>query len=84
MIDESSLLNLDILEKSKNANKEGNIKKSIVDISGESNSEEIDIQKRDIRDTFYGKIDVSVKTMDIVITVLMIALFASIVLGIVL
>ena len=83
MIDESGLLNLDILEE-KNVNKEGNIKKSIVDISGESNSEEVDIQNRDIRDTFYGKIDVSVKTMDIVITVLMIALFASIVLGIML
>lgn len=39
------------------------------------------VTKKSIRDTLYGKINVSVKTMDIVITILMVALFASIILG---
>lgn len=39
-------------------------------------------EKKRVRDTIYEKIDVSVKTMDKVIIGLMIALTASIILGI--
>lgn len=47
------------------------------DIEGKS----VEVPKKTIRDTFYGRINVSVKTMDLVITVLIIALLASIIIG---
>ena len=40
-------------------------------------------EKKPVRDTLYGRIDVSVNTMDKVIAGLMIALVASIILGVI-
>ncbi|MBM6860930.1 hypothetical protein H9X78_10620 [Clostridium saudiense] len=40
-------------------------------------------EKKTVRDTLYGRIDVSVKTMDKVIVGLMIALAVSIILGVI-
>ena len=40
-------------------------------------------EKKTVRDTLYGRIDVSVNTMDKVIAGLMIALVASIILGVI-
>lgn len=50
-------------------------------ISGDLNDEGTVTYKKTFRDGLYGRIKVSVKTMDIIITVLMIALVASIVIG---
>ena len=77
MIDDSGLLDLDIIKKSDAAR---NIKESIQKDNEESSNEEL--PKKNIRDKLYSRINVSVKTMDIVITVLMIALFVSVILGI--
>lgn len=50
-------------------------------LNGEA-EENKEIPKRDMRDCIYGKIDVSVETMDKVIAGLLIALVASIILGV--
>ena len=43
-----------------------------------------DIPKKSIRDTLYGNLDVSVKTMDKIIIVLFILIFLSLIIGILL
>lgn len=43
-----------------------------------------EVPKKSVRDTLYGNIDVSVKTMDKVIIVLFILIFMSLVIGIIL
>ena len=80
MVDNSGLLDLDIIKKSDKARNAKNIKKFTQEDNEESPNEEL--SKKNIRDKLYGRINVSVKTMDIVITVLMIALFVSVILGI--
>lgn len=43
-----------------------------------------EVPKKSMRDTLYGNIDVSVKTMDKIIVVLFILIFLSLVIGIIL
>lgn len=43
-----------------------------------------DIPKKSIRDTLYGNLDVSVKTMDKIIIVLFILIFLALIIGILL
>lgn len=74
MINDSGLLDLNIIKKTDVDTK--SIKEDHKELSKEVES------KKNIRDKLYGRINVSVKTMDIVITVLMIALFVSVILGI--
>lgn len=80
MVDNSGLLDLDIIKKSDKARNSKNIKEFTQEDNEKSPNEEL--SKKNIRDKLYGRINVSVKTMDIVITVLMIALFVSVILGI--
>lgn len=80
MVDNSGLLDLDIIKKSDKARNAKNIKEFTQEDNEEFHNDEV--SKKNIRDKLYGRINVSVKTMDIVITVLMIALFISVILGI--
>lgn len=50
----------------------------------EINEKENKVEKTTVRDTLYGRIDVSVKTMDKVLVVLTMVLIASIIFGVVL
>lgn len=81
MADDSDLLDYDIMMKSQNIKEAEKLKKEDGD-EGHDN-EKSEIPKKSIRDTLYGGINVSVKTMDIVITVLIVALIASIFLGLI-
>ncbi|MEG2291041.1 MAG: hypothetical protein RSC24_13785 [Clostridium sp.] len=84
MVDDSNLLEQNILVKSKSPSKIKSTSRLTKEVeSGVLDSNEAEVPKKTIRDTFYGRINVSVKTMDIVITVLIIALLASIIIGLI-
>lgn len=84
MVNDSSLLNQNIAVKSKSPSKIKSTNRLTKEIQSEAlESNATEFPKKTMRDTFYGRIKVSVKTMDIVITVLIIALLASIIIGLV-
>lgn len=85
MNNDNKLMHSDLAMESRRLRKEeeDDLTKKIMDSDLLDGEEEVELPQKTMRDTFYGRINVSVKTMDKVIVGLFIALAAAIILGVI-